>query len=299
MKRVQWGKGVVFGLGLWLGAISLGWAAPLQVVATFSILADLVQQVGGEEVRVTTLVKANGDVHLFEPSPEDLRNLQQASLVVGNGLHLEGWLEKLLRAAAFRGQSLVASTGVNVRYLEEGGQRVPDPHAWNSAANAMIYVRNIMQALQANNPEQAAYYQSRGEKMLATLQELHEKSRQDIAAIPVEKRKILTNHESLGYFADAYGVRFLAPLGISSEAEANAKGVAQLIRQIRQENIRLYFLENSGDKRLLTQIGKETGAKLGGILYVESLSAADGPATTYEKMFRHNVQLMVAAMTQP
>jgi zinc/manganese transport system substrate-binding protein len=299
MKQSVWSKGVILGIGLWFAWLTTAWAGPVSVVATFSVLGDMVQQVGGEQVQLTTLVGANRDVHQYEPAPEDVKRLQQAAVVVVNGLHLEGWLQRLIAASGFRGRQVVASAGVAVRHMEEEGQTVPDPHAWNSAANGMIYVRNIMQALQEVDPDHAALYQSRGERLLAALQGLHDETRQQIAAIAVEKRKILTSHESLGYFADAYGVHFLAPVGVSSDAEATAKGVAKLIKQLRQEKIRLYFLGNSGDKRLLTQIAKETGAQLGGTLYVEALSDAGGPAATYEQMFRHNVQLLLAAMQSP
>ncbi|MBF0095728.1 MAG: metal ABC transporter substrate-binding protein [Magnetococcales bacterium] len=299
MKQSVWSKRVFLAIGLWCVGLTAAWADPVSVVATFSVLGDMVQQVGGEQVQVTTLVGNNSDVHQYEPAPEDVKRLQQAAVVVVNGLHLEGWLQRLIAASGFRGRQVVASTGVAVRNMEEEGQTVPDPHAWNSAANGMIYVRNIMHALQEVDPDHAAFYQSRGERLLTALQGLHEETRQQVAAIALEKRKILTSHESLGYFADAYGVRFLAPLGISSDAEATAKGVANLMKQIRQEKIRLYFLENSGDKRLLTQIAKETGAQLGGTLYVESLSETGGPAATYEQMFRHNVRLLLAAMQQP
>ncbi|MBF0184162.1 MAG: metal ABC transporter substrate-binding protein [Magnetococcales bacterium] len=281
-----------------IGATPLA-AAQVPVVATFSVLADLVRQVGGEQVQVSTLVGANGDVHVFEPAPEDARRVQQAALVVVNGLHLEGWLERLIRASGARGRQVVASEGVTVRMMEEEGKTIADPHAWNSAANGVIYVRNIMQALQEVDPEHARIYQRNGERFIATLQALHAEIGQRMATIPPGQRKILTSHESLGYFADAYGVTFLAPVGISSEAEATAAGVAQLIRQIRQEKIRLYFLENSGDKRLLTRIGKEAGAQPGGTLYVESLSEADGPAATYEQMLRHNAERMWEAMRTP
>lgn len=280
-----------------LGLAQTATAKTLLVVATFSILGDMVQQVGGEHVHVTTLVGHDGDPHAFEPSPNDARHLKEAQVVVINGIGLEGWMERLITASGFKGQPVVATEGVKTRRMEEDGKTVTDPHAWTSVANGVIYVQNIVKALAAADPTHAADYQASGKRYVQELEALDAQARKVMSAIPGEKRKILTTHDAMGYFGDAYGVTFVSPLGLSTESEASAGDVAKLIQQIKSEGIRVFFFENSNDPRLIRQIGEATGAQPGGTLYVESLSAPDGPASTYARMFQYNLDQMVSAMT--
>lgn len=284
---------------LTLAAVLAGPAAarPLKAVASFTVLADIVRQVGGDKVEVTALVGPNGDPHTFEPSPADAKALQSASIVFVNGLGLEGWLDRLIVASGYKGTPVVASSGVAPLRMEEDGKTVIDPHAWNSAANGMLYAAVIAKALEAADPGDKAYFESNAQRYEAGLAALDRETKAAIEAIPPARRKILTTHDALGYFAKAYGVEILAPLGISTEQEPSAATVAALIQQIRKEGIKTYFLENSSDPRLIDQIAGATGAKPGGELYVESLSKPDGPAATYEAMFKYNAALIVKAMS--
>lgn len=282
-------------------AVVLLWAGPaaaktVEAVASFTVLADMVRHVGGDRVHVTTLVGPNGDPHAYEPSPDDARRVKAADVVFVSGLGLEGWMTRLITASGYRGKAVVTTTGIRTRRMEEDGKQITDPHAWNSAANGMVYVQNIVSALAAADPEGAADYRANGERYSAELQQLDTYARQQIAAIPQAKRKVLTSHEAFGYFGAAYGVTFLSPVGLSTESEASAQQVAALIRQIKSESVRTYFLENSNDPRLVQQVARATGAEPGGVLYVESLSPPGGPAATYAAMVRSNVDMLVAAM---
>jgi zinc/manganese transport system substrate-binding protein len=271
-------------------------AKTLEAVASFTVIADMVHTVGGDRVHVTSLIGPNGDPHVYEPTPADAQALKKADLTFVSGLHLEGWLDRLITASGYRGEPVVLSTGIKTRSMEEDGKRVTDPHAWNSAANGVIYVRNIITALKKADPEGASVYQANGDRYIAQLQELDAYARAQVQAIPAAQRKVLTSHDAFGYFGDAYGVTFLSPLGFSTEEEPSAADVSKLIRQIKKEHISAYFFENSGDPRLVKQIAAASGAQPGGELYVEALSPADGPAATYAQMFRYNVDQLTAAM---
>lgn len=274
----------------------LAQAKPIEAVASFTVIADMVQNVGGDHVHVTSLIGPNGDPHAYEPTPNDAQALKRADLVFVSGLHLEGWLDRLIKASGYQGQPVVLSNGIKTRSMEEDGKRITDPHAWNSAANGVVYVRNIISALQKADPANASDYQAKGEHYIQQLEQLDAYARAQIQAIPSDKRKVLTSHDAFGYFGDAYGVTFLSPLGFSTETEASASDVAKLIKQIKQEHVSTYFFENSSDPRLVKQIADASGAQPGGELYVESLSPADGPAPTYAQMFRYNVDKLTAAM---
>lgn len=269
---------------------------PIEVVASFTVLADMVRQVGGDLVHVSSLVGPNGDPHAFEPSPDDARLLKAADLVIVSGLGLEGWMERLITASGYRGKIVIASEGVNTLHMAEDGKEITDPHAWNSAANGVIYVNNIGKALAAADSDGAPVFQANGDRYAQKLRDLDRYTRDQIASVPPPRRKVLTTHDAFGYFAAAYGVTFLSPLGFSTESEASAKDVAKLIRQIKAEHVRAYFFENSNDPRLVRQIANATGAQPGGVLYVEALSLPDGPAPTYAAMFRYNVDELVSAM---
>jgi zinc/manganese transport system substrate-binding protein len=256
----------------------------------------MVHNVGGDRVHVTSLIGPNGDPHVYEPTPTDAQALKHADLAFVSGLHLEGWLDRLIVASGYQGQPVVLSDGIKTRSMEEDGERIVDPHAWNSAANAVIYVRNIIAALKRVDPAGAAEYQANGDRYITQLQALDAYARTQVQSIPMAQRKVLTSHDAFGYFGDAYGVTFLAPLGFSTEAEPSAADVARLITQIKSEHVSAYFFESSGDPRLVKQIAAASGAQPGGELYVEALSAADGPAASYTQMFRYNVDQLVKAM---
>lgn len=294
MKRKLIGSAALLGL-VFAGLVH---AKPIEAVASFTVLADMVHQVGGDQVHVSSLVGKNGDPHTYEPTPDAARALKNADVVFVNGLNLEGWMDRLIQASGYQGQPVVLTDGIKLRMRVKHGTRGADPHAWNSVRNAQVYVQNIMDALIKIDPEHESLYRKNGEQYLVRLKALDEYTKEQVASVPEARRKVLTSHGAYGYFSDDYGVTFLSPLGLSTESEASAKDVATLIDQMKKENVHAYFIENSNDPRLVQQIAKATGAQPGGELYVESLSDADGPAPTYERMFRHNVDTMVKAMKQ-
>lgn len=287
-------------LGLSLAVLSLPAAAAdkLQVVTSITVLADIAKQVGGDTVEVRSLVGPNGDAHVYEPTPQDAQAVTKAGLVVVNGLQLEGWMDRLVAASGTKATVVVATEGVPTRRMEEDGQEITDPHAWNSAANGAIYAANIAKALAAADPAHAATYQANGAKYEAELKALDSWARSEVATIPQAKRKVITSHDAFGYLGAAYGIEFHAPVGFSTESEASAGDIAKLIDQIKQEHIKAVFIENATDPRLVQQVAKASGAEMGGELYAEALSTADGPASTYAKMFRYNISLLVAGMKQ-
>lgn len=284
-------------LALALGLIAQGaMAKTLNVVTSFSVLGDITQQVGGDAVKVTTLVGPDGDPHTFEPSPKESALLSKADVVVVNGLGLEGWIDRLVKASGFKGQLVVASRGVATQTLEEDGQTVTDPHAWNNVANGVIYAQNITEGLAKADPQDASVIKANGAKYVDELRALDSWVKQRFSPIPREKRKVLTSHDAFGYFAKAYQVDFLSPQGLSSESEANAAEVGALIKQIKADGVHTWFMENQLDPRLVKQIASATGAQAGGELYPEALSKPGGVADSYVKMVRHNVETIVKSM---
>lgn len=268
----------------------------LRVVATFSILGDLVKQVAGDDVAVTVLVGPDGDAHVFQPAPADARKIADARLVFVNGLGLEGWLTRLVQASGSKAQVVTASTGVKPIRGEENGHAGLDPHAWQNVANAKLYVGNIRDALVAADPEARAIYETRAASYLAELDTLDAQVRAAIAKIPEANRRIITTHDAFGYFAAAYGMTFIAPQGVSTETEASSRDVARIIRQIKAEKVPAVFLENISDARLINQIARESKARIGDKVFSDSLSASDGPATTYLDMIRNNIRAFSAAL---
>jgi zinc/manganese transport system substrate-binding protein len=268
----------------------------IRVVATITILGDMVKEVSGAHVALTTLVGPDGDAHAYEPTPSDVKALSAADLVVVNGLGLEGWMNRLIEASGYHGPIAVASQGVNPRYIDEDGKTVTDPHAWQDLENGHRYVVNIETALQQADPAHAGEYQAAARRYLAAIDAMDREVRNEIAEVPPEHRKVVSSHDAFGYFGAAYGVEFVAPQGISEAAEPSAADMKKLIDQIRSEHIKVLFFENALSPRLVEQIGRETGAVVGGTLYADALSPPDGPAPTYLDMFRHNLPLLKAAM---
>ena len=295
--------GVIFGgnmrilliaiLSLWAMPV---WAQPLKVVTSITILADMVRQVGGEDVEVTSLVGPNGDAHVFEPGPADVAKLSSAGLLVTNGLDLEGWMDRLIQSAAYRGPLVVAARDVSIVNHEEEGKREKDPHAWQDVMRGRAYVAQITVGLIKVDPAHAEAYRARATVYDKSLAALNLWVKEQIALVPKDKRKVITSHDAFGYFADAYGVKFMAPRGINTEAEPKAGELAELIKQVRSTGVTALFLENMAETKSADLLVREAGAVIGGTLYVDSLSAKDGPASTYEAMFRHNVPLLRDAM---
>lgn len=273
-------------------------AKTIDVVASFSVLADVAQQVGGEHVRVKSLVPPEGDPHEYEPSPDDARAIREAAVTLVSGNGFESWFDQLAKAAGASRPPVVVSTGIATHDMEEDGETATDPHVWNDAANVLVWVDNIEAALIAADPEDAADIKASAAAYRTQLRALDAEIRAAVEAVPAERRKVLTSHDAFGYYQVAYGVTFLAPLGLSTELEASAADVAALIDQIKAEGVKVYFLENSNDSRLTEQIAAATGAVLGGELYPELLSAADGPAASYLDLMRYNTAQIVRAIAQ-
>jgi zinc/manganese transport system substrate-binding protein len=286
---------VVFGL---LGLLvslhgSSASADKIRVVASFSVLGDMVEVLGGERVDVVTLVGPDSDGHLYQPTPSDGRKISESDLVVVNGLHFEGWITRLITSAGYTGPLVTATDGINILYLADE----PDPHAWQSLANAKIYARNITSALQALQPDHRDYFERRLEYYSREINTLQQAAKRRFDSIPSRYRVVVTSHDAFGYFGREFTIKFLAPQGVSTDVEASATNVAQLIRQMKRENVRAVFVENIADARLVEQIARETGAVIGGSLYSDALSTASAPASTYLDMMRHNIDLIANALS--
>lgn len=284
----------------------------IPVVASFSILGDLVTQVGGDRVAVTVLVGPDGDAHVFQPTPADAQAVAAATVLFVNGLGFEGWMDRLVESAEYKGTVVVATMGVTLREMtaDEGhdladneaaeeaehDHDATDPHAWQSVANVRTYVANIEAGLAAADPAGAETYRANAAAYTAQLDALDVEIKAMVAALPADRRTIVTSHDAFGYFAAAYGMTFVAPRGMSTETEASAADVAGLITQIRDQKIPAVFVENISDPRLLKQITAETAAVIGGTLFSDALSPTDGPAGTYISMMRHNITTLAAAL---
>ncbi len=309
-------RALVVGLALGLAAVAAPFGAfaqdsaqaKLPVVASFSILGDFARQVGGDRVSVTTLVGPDGDAHVYSPTPADAKAMAAAKLVLVNGLHFEGWLPRLMKSSGTKATMAEATKGITPLEADDdhddkskGGHAHAhghdDPHAWQSVANAKLYVANIRDALSAADPAGKASYEANATAYLAELDKLEGEVKAAIARIPAERRKAITTHDAFGYFVKAYGIAFVAPQGVSTEAEASARDVARIIRQVKTQKIPAVFLENVTNPRLVEQIARESGAKVGGRLYSDALSAESGPAGTYIRMMKHNISEIEKALT--
>lgn len=279
----------------------------LPVVASFSILADFVREIGGDRVEVSSLIAPDADAHGFEPSPADAGRLAKAKLVVVNGLGFEGWMPRLIKASGSKAPTVVASRGVKTiaeaahghshgHGHGHGHSHGSDPHAFQSIANARIYVGNIRDGLIAADPTGRPTFEANATRYLAVLETLEGEVRADIARIPEARRRVITDHDAFAYFGAAYGLKFVAPRGVSKESDVSARDVARIVRQIKADKIPALFFENVADPRLIEQIARESGAKIGGKLYSDALSAAGGPAATYTDLMRHNAKTLAAAL---
>lgn len=278
----------------------------IKVIASFSILGDMVKNVGGDRVELATLVGPNGDAHVYEPTPAAAKAVSAADLVIVNGLGFEGWMDRLIKTSGYKGPTVVATKGIKAREMsqeeeeehEHGAKHEHkiDPHAWQDLSNGLIYVDNITKGLSEVDPAGAPTYQANAAAYKTKLTDLDKWVKTEFAAIPEAKRRMITSHDALGYLGAAYGITILSSMGFSTESEASAGDIARLIKLIRQEKIPAVFIENVTDPRLMQQVAKESGVTLGGELYSDALSKADGPAPTYIEMFKNNVAKVVAAM---
>lgn len=267
-------------------------AAPLRVVASFSILADIAREIGGDDVEVRALVGPNGDAHVFQPSPADARRLAAADLVLVNGLGFEGWMERLVSASGYRGPVVVATEGIAARRLDGG----PDPHAWQDLANGQRYAANLRDAFVRARPPAERQFNRRAAAYIGRLQTLDREVRERFETVPREHRRIITSHDAFGYFGAAYGIEFLAPQGMNTDSEPSAAAVARLVDQIRRQQVRAIFVENISDPRLLERIAHESGVGVGGRLYSDALSEPGTEADTYLKLFATNASRIAEAL---
>ncbi len=297
-------RSLLLSLALALGLFHSAHAEPLRVVTSFSILADVVRNLGGERVQVDTIIAPDEDAHGYQPRPSDSRKLREAQVVVANGLGFDAWIERLTQASGGSGVLVIASKGA--RLLERsdahhdhghghGHDDEHDPHLWQDVANVRLFAANIAKALVAADPAGEQAYRANLSRYDAELAALDAEIRQQLASLPAG-RTVVTSHEAFAYFDAAYGVRFLAASGVSASSEPSAAGVARLIRQIRKEKAAAVFLENISDPRMMERIGKETGARVGGTLISDALSGPDGSAPTYVAMMRHNLATLLAAL---
>jgi zinc/manganese transport system substrate-binding protein len=272
-------------------------AEPLTIVASFSIIADMAEKIGGPRVAVASLIPRATDPHVFQPSPNDARLLQSAQIIFINGLGLEGSVERLIASAGQSKKQVVLSKKITPLHLVENGQdHGEDPHAWHDVRNAKLYSETIRDALILADPQGREHYNQRAQDYLQALDALDTEIRRDLASIPPERRVIVTNHDAFGYFARAYQISMLAPQGVSTETEPSARDIARVIKQIRAQKIPAVFLENVADPRLMAQISRETGAKIGNPLFTDSLSVENGPAPTYIDMMRANLASFTKAL---
>lgn len=280
-------------LGAMHPLVSRALAATPRIIASFSLLADMAQELAPAGAQVTALVGPDADAHVYEPSPADGKRLAQADLVLMNGLGLEGWIERMVKVSGYRGTVVVASQGIQPR---AGGHHDVDPHAWQDLALARRYASNITAAYTQRWPRQRDEIARRNADYVARIDSLDRQVRDWLGAVPRAQRRVITSHDAFGYFGAAYGVDFLAPQGWNTHSEPSAAAVARLIRQIKKDGVRAIFIENISDPRLVERIAREGGARIGGTLYSDALSKADGPAPTYLRMIEHNARTLVAAL---
>ncbi|OBU85215.1 metal ABC transporter substrate-binding protein [Chromobacterium subtsugae] len=291
----------LFGALLLLGMPAFA-LAKVPVVASFSIIADMTREIGGDRVEVVSLVGPDQDAHVFQPSPADIKKVSAAKVLVVNGLGLEGWMSRLDKAANFRGVTVVASKGIQTRQAPEEEHAEGehdhdhgdvDPHAWHDPSRVQTYIKNISAGLIQADPAGKAEYQRRAADYAAKVQALDDWAKKQFATVPAAKRKMLTSHDAFGYMGEHYQLKVLAIQGVSTESEASAKGVAQLTRQVRKEKVTAVFMENMSDKRLLQQLSNEAKVKIGGQLYADALSSPKGPAASYLQLVRYNVDTIM------
>lgn len=302
----------------------------LDVVASFSIISDLAKNVGGDRVNITTLVGPDGDAHVYEPKPADAKAMAQADVILVNGLHFEGFLQRLVDTSGTKAPVVELTRGMTPIEMKEEfaeGEEAEkghdhaegeaghdhshdeaghahghdhgdtDPHAFQSIANARIYVKNIADAFCVADKDGCATYQQNAAAYDAKLDAAEKEVKETVASIPEAKRTIITSHDAFGYFENAYGITFRAPEGISTDADPSAADVAKLIEEVRKEKAAAIFVENITNPRLIEQIASETGLKVGGELYSDALSGLDGPASTYLDMMHHNITTIKGAVS--
>lgn len=266
----------------------------INVVASFSILGDLVEQVTGDLANVQTIVGPDADAHVYTPKTSDAKAVSDATVIFVNGLGFETWSQTLIETSGTQAKVIVATEGITP--LKVDGEI--DPHAWNAIPNGVIYVENIAKAMASIDPDNKARYEANAKAYSERLIAMHETAKSRLSQLPAENRTVVTAHDAFGYLENAYGLTFLAPVGIDTEAEPSAKELAELIDHLREVKAGALFVENITSPALIEQIARETGLKIGGRLFSDALSERGGPATSYETMFEHNLNTLIEALSQ-
>jgi manganese/iron transport system substrate-binding protein len=270
-----------------------------EVVATSTIIADLTQEVGGEKIKLTGILKPGTDPHLYEPVPADSRVLEEADLILYNGYNLEPGIIKLMNAAGGKARKLAVGEVVKPLRLKKGeGEVVPDPHVWGNAENAIAMVKAIRDALIELSPEDKAKFIQNAEKQIAKLQKLHLWIQQQIATIPPEKRKLITTHDAFQYYGQAYNLEIAGTLiGISTEEQPSAQTVKKLVEAIKKTGVPAIFAETTINPALITTVAQEAGIKLApNQLYSDSIGAKGSNGDTYINMMESNTKAIVEAL---
>lgn len=277
---------------------------PLPAVASFSILADIVHEVGGSLLAIDTIVGPEADAHGFQPAPSDAQKIARARFVVVNGLGFEGWMPRLIRASGFQGTQITASRGIATIKPAQGhghghghshGDEA-DPHVWQDPRRVQQMVRTIAEGLAGADRAAAEAYRANAARYVAELQALDTWVVEQFASIPRARRRVVTSHDAFGYFGARYGIDFLSPQGLSTRNEPSAQGIARLVQQIRRERITALFIETGANPRVLEQVAAESGARIGGKLFSDALSRPDGPAPSYVALIRHNTRAIAEAL---
>ena len=269
-------------------------SAKIKVVSTFSILGDMVQNIGGNNIELTTLVGANGDGHVYEPTPADAKSVAAADVVFVNGLGFEGWIDRLVKASGYKGKVIIATKGI--KDLKFEGEL--DPHAWQDLSNGRIYIKNIKNALIDLDPKNSDLYKKNFIAYDKILESMDKSTKEKFADIPKKNRKVITSHDAFLYFGRAYGIDFRSPVGVTTESEPSAGELAALITEMREDEIKALFAENITDPRLIKQLAREVNAQIGGTLYSDALSDNSEPANTYINMFKYNVNELATILSK-
>ncbi len=290
-----------FLLTAWAPAHSKESQKPLKIVASFSILGNIVKTVGGKEIEVFYIVQENEDPHIFRPTPETSLLLAKADGVFINGLGLEGWFSRLITASGYKGNVFIAAKGIE-------GERAPcdhpsatpilDPHAWHSLVHVQTYAQNIADDLSRIRPEKASYFEKNAQAFIDEVQKIYDWAQKEVSKIPKSQRKVVTGHDAFFYLGRDLGIEFVSPQGVTTEAEPSAKDVARVIQFVKKNNIKTVFVESLTSQRLIRELADEAGATVGAELYTDALSKKGGPAPTYPIMARHNLTHIFSAMSE-
>jgi ABC-type Zn uptake system ZnuABC Zn-binding protein ZnuA len=270
----------------------------LHVLAAETFLADIARNVAGDRLKVDSLLPAGLDPHEFQPAPQDAIQISQSDVLIVNGLGYETWLTKSLQDAGGQHLLVTATHGLASSPDPTGGHPDGDPHLWMDPSNVIHYVENIRDGLSQADPAGKAIYSANADAYITKLQDLDSSIRSQVAQIPPARRKLVTNHDALAYFAQAYGLQIVGAVipSVTNEASPSAQQMDRLIDSIKRSGAPAIFLDASENPNLAGQISSATGAKLVTNLYVETLSAPDGPAPTYLAMLQHDTAAIVNAL---